>query len=497
MTPRTAGRTDHLSRFFDSSLGERGNLPAVLERHEGGFRATSYASLNARLRTIAAYIMRVTSAEDRIAIYLPAGADAYAAELAAMFGGRLFCPLETANPIDRVLYCIEDFAPKLVLTDLAGEHMLAGRGLKLVNVETLQGNGEATSAYGQDAYVIYTSGSTGLPKGVKVFRHSVDRFLDWSLPFYGVSEGERWAQFSSLGFDLSLVDIFTCILSGGTLVAVGAGMDRMLPGRFIADFGIAVWHSVPSLIPMLVRESERAADQLRSLRLASFCGEPLFPQQVQWLLQAAPQLKVVNTYGPTEGTLFCTAQPVDAELCSATTSGSLPIGDPIPGWTFEYDEAAAEGELAELIIASDYLSAGYISATPDQARFGRSPTSGLPCYRTGDLVRRESGRVHYAQRMDNQVKVRGNRLDLTEVEYHALQFGAAEAKAFVIENSVFLAVTPPLGHTADELLAHLRAKLPTFSVPRDVLFRDELPRNANSKIDTRALKSEVEKKWKL
>jgi D-alanine--poly(phosphoribitol) ligase subunit 1 len=417
--------------------------------------------------------------------------------MASLFCGRLFCPLETNHPIDRIVHCLEDFNPKLILTDSAGEDTLGGLRVPTVNVEDLEGAQIMTHEYGESAYVIYTSGSTGLPKGVKVSRRSMDKFLDWSIPFYQVRPSERWAQFSSLGFDLSLVDLLTCLLSGGTLVPVVATVDRLMPARFVSEFSISIWHSVPSVIPMLVRETVKAPEQLQSLRLASFCGEPLFPQSVMSLLTPAPQVQVVNTYGPTEGTFFCTSQPVDVALCAEIINSSLPIGDPIPGWAFDFAVGPDGDDLPELILSSEYLSDGYISATPDQAKFGMDTNTGLPFYRTGDLVRRVGDRVFFAQRADNQVKISGNRLDLTEVEYHALQFGATEAKAFTLSNSVFVAVAIPAGKTEEAMSQYFRAKLPVFAVPKDILVRESLPRNANAKIDTQALKEEVATKWKL
>jgi len=484
---------DRLGGFFAFD-GSGGNDVAVLEPSAGEGRSTTYRQFHDRLRVLAAFLSRVCKTDERIAIFLPRGVNAYASEMGALFSGRLFCPIDITHPPDRVAHYLGDLNPKVILTDASGMERLGKVPFETVDVEELDGAPSTSPGYGDSAYVIFTSGSTGLPKGVKVSRRSISRFLDWSISYYGVGAGDRWAQFSSLGFDLSLVDLLTCLLSGATLVPVARSIDRTLPARFVSELEISVWHSVPSLIPLLMREA-KAAEQLRSLRVATFCGEPLMPQQALSLLDAVPHLRLVNTYGPTEGTFFCTSQAVDTELCVATTDGSLPIGEAIPGWGFEFADCGSEG-LNELVLSSDYLADGYISPTPDQERFGVNPSTGTPYYRTGDLVRRDGDQVFYAERLDNQVKISGNRLDLTEVEYHALAFGASEAKAFVLDNKVAAAVVLPEGLTGAGLTNYLSGKLPTFAVPKEVLIRETLPRNANAKIDTQALRAELAETWR-
>jgi amino acid adenylation domain-containing protein len=482
---------DVVEKLFDPHRRIDPEGLAILEASSQTERLTSAGAFKQRLRSFAGAIEKLCAPEERVAILLPQGAEAYAAETGALYCGRSFCPLEPSYPVDRIAYCLSDLSPRLLITDRVGAENTRGLGIQTIVAEEVDETPSAPPCPGELAYIIYTSGSTGRPKGVCVSRRSMNKFLEWSWNFYDVRPGERWAQFSSLGFDLSLVDLLTCIPCGGALVPV-LGLDRMLPARFIERHDISIWHSVPSIIPLLLKDTNKTNDQLRTLRVASFCGEPLYPQQAAGILAHAPLVKVLNTYGPTEGTFFCSAQIVDLTLCAGISGGSLPIGEPIPGWGFQF-VSQDDTSLEELMIVSDYLSEGYVSETPDAQKFGVD-TNGTRTYRTGDLVRREGASIFFVQRADNQVKIRGNRLDLTELEFHALELGVVEAKAFMQDGVVYIAVNPgTVPKTALE--AAFTRHLPRHAIPADIFELSPLPRNANAKIDTAVLRAMAADKW--
>lgn len=471
------------------------NLPAIRDEIDGSAECT-YSDLLSITKRIAYQLDNRVPSHGRVAIFLPPNRFAYASELAAIYSGRVFCPLETTYPLDRISFCLNDFQPDLVLSDTEGCRVLKKLKFRTLDVNSLSNHELTKPRLGDLAYVIYTSGSTGVPKGVLVSRRSMNKFLEWSLKFYSVSIGERWAQFSSLGFDLSLVDLLTCVGSGGTLVPVATSMDRMFPARFVEKNEVNIWHSVPSLIPLLLQEKQKKPSCLRSLRIFSFCGEPLFPIQALSIFNEMPEVEIVNTYGPTEGTFFCTSQIVDRELCEKVSLSSLPIGNPIPGWSFNFVPSESGEGLSELLIESEYLSEGYISDTPDSRRFGISNESGLRSYRTGDMVRVLDGDIYFVQRNDRQIKIRGNRLDVSEVEYQSLKYGAEEVKAVFNNGALFLFVSGEKVKSTNELTKYLGTVLPKFAVPADIVYLKALPRNDNSKIDSARLSGLVDEKWK-
>jgi amino acid adenylation domain-containing protein len=483
---------DVIEKLFTLREPEYKQINSIIDTSSGAESHTSILSLKHRIRQFAKAFQSDCPSDGRVAILLPKGVDVYCAEIGSLYSGRAFCPLDINYPPERIRYCLSDLSPDLIVTNRSGADIVTGLGFPCMLIDQVDGEATSTPIPGEAAYVIYTSGSTGRPKGIQVSRRSMNKFLEWSWQFYDIRPGDRWAQFSGLGFDLSLVDLLTCVPCGGTLVPVSRDLDRMLPARFIERNQITVWHSVPSMIPQLVQDRKAAPNQLQSLNTATFCGEPFYPQHAYELIDKCPSLRIVNTYGPTEATFFCSAQVVDRQLCSENGPGSLPIGAPIPGWQFEYRKFTDEG-LNELVICSKYLSDGYISATPDSNRFSVNQ-NGVGQYSTGDLVRQEGNHTFFVQRADSQVKVRGNRIDLSEVEFQALEAGVVEAKAFFMKNMIFLAVN--LGDVSrEDVVERLKQSLPTYAVPADILEFSALPRNVNAKIDQVALEEILLTKW--
>ena len=456
---------------------------SVVSRSKTDLAQHTFAELVSRIADYASLFVRFEPGV-RVALVFRQGFEGYAAILGAIHAGVVYCPLDPSLPAERLSYCIQQLGPKIVLAEAALQTVDL-EGTELLVSEDVQHGARLPEGRGWDSrYIIFTSGSTGLPKGVEILSRAVDAFLEWAWSNYKIAVGERWAQFSSLGFDLSLVDILCCLPQGGTLVAFGADVDKLRPSRLIRRAGVNIWHSVPSVIPLLTEYGSVAADSLSPLRIATFCGEPLYPQQVQQLLSLNPGLSVFNTYGPTEGTLFCSCYAVNTESVRNHKATSLPIGESIPGWRFHF-EAVSDSTLEELWIVSPYVGKGYIAATPDQDRFTTLVTDGRieRAYRTGDLFSRtdEDGPV-FAHRNDRQVKVRGHRIDLAEIEFQALEFGFSEAKAVASQVGILLFAAPQ-GSREEDVRRHLSRTLPAHAVPTKLVLLDSLPHNINAKVD--------------
>jgi D-alanine--poly(phosphoribitol) ligase subunit 1 len=233
---------------------------------------------------------------------------------------------------------------------------------------------------------------------------------------------------------------------------------------------------------------------LGSLRLASFCGEPLYRYYLDHLFKSNPHVVVFNTYGPTEGTLFCCHQALGqssyAELCEDTAA----IGQAIPGWELVLTPSGevTEPPTFEITVAGEYIGAGYIGGLPeDRARFSelREGQRVTPTFRTGDFVRRKDGRLYFEGRRDRQVKVRGHRLELGEVERALVDLGAKEAHAFLKDGMLYAAVRGLPKSAADHWREGLRDRVPQHAVPACLLFVEEIPRLSSGKIDFDTLRS--------
>ena len=351
------------------------------------------------------------------------------------------------------------------------------------------------------AYLLFTSGSTGAPKGVMVAHANVLPHLDAMWRRYAIAPDDRFSQTFDLTFDLSVFDMFTCWGRGASLHCVPAE-QLAAPDDFVRAHALTVWFSVPSLGMMLRNLRRLSPDAFPTLRWSLFCGERL-PADVASAWQiAAPRSTVENLYGPTEATIACTLYRWHAGSPAECVDGTVPIGEPYPGMTAAIVDddlrEVARGERGELCVKGPQVTHGYWR-DPDKTRerFVAMPWYAGPdnrWYRTGDLAYVDAGgRLIHCGRNDDQVKLRGFRIELPEVE-HAIRTAADTSFAVVLpypSNRYGLqgltAVVARSPRTEDEILDGAKATLPEYMVPGRVVFVDDLPLNANGKIDKQAL----------
>ncbi len=366
------------------------------------------------------------------------------------------------------------------------------------------------------AYVIYTSGSTGAPKGVMIRHGGLASYVHATLRDLALTPADRMLQFASLSVDASAEEIFCCLASGAALILRN---DAMLAGApaFLgacASWGVTVC-DLPTVFwqELVDRVDAGEAAWPPSLRLLVYGGERALPDRVARLRrQLGPAVRVINSYGPTEVTVAATSHAVDGEDGEPDGPRSplreLPIGRPLPGARAYVLDGARElcppGIPGELAIGGETLARGYLGR-PDLTaeRFVPDPfagRSGARMYMTGDLARHrldggEEGALEYLGRIDRQVKLRGFRIELAEIEGVLAQHPAvAEAAVGIDERRAgeralvaWWAARPGEGATAAELRGFLKERLPEPAVPSLFARLPVLPRNASGKLDRRAL----------
>jgi acyl-coenzyme A synthetase/AMP-(fatty) acid ligase len=301
-----------------------------------------------------------------------------------------------------------------------------------------------------------------------------------------------------------MFDLFMAWSSGGCLVPVDA-VQLLSPLRVVNEHSITVWFSAPAVVALLRYRDGLPPGSLPSLRWSLFCGEPLPVASAQAWQRAAPQSIVENLYGPTEATIACLVHRWDpATSPDLAVNRIVPIGTPYPGMKAQLFNAAGApaetGGAGELCVAGPQLFGGYWhdSRRSAEALFSAPGSSGTPVtwYRTGDLaVRLANGEYAFLGRRDSQVKVRGHRIELGEVQA-ALeeQEGVVQAVAFtrpgrVTDTSDLVAVVTGSGLNADALLDGVRRMLPSIMVPRELYVLGELPLTINGKVDRDALRA--------
>jgi amino acid adenylation domain-containing protein len=351
------------------------------------------------------------------------------------------------------------------------------------------------------AYLLFTSGSTGTPKGVPVSHTNVLSYVDYISSRYSIGPEDRASQAPDISFDLSVHDLFVTWANAACLCVLPQ-QEIMAPAQFITDNKLTLWVSVPSVIMFLSRMHLLKPGVFSTLRLSLFCGEPLPAALATQWQKAAPNSVVENLYGPTEATVAISHYRWTSHSPQECRNGVVPIGTTFTTQRSaiidEHRRPLPDGEPGELCLAGAQVTRGYLNAPELTAaqyiHVGDDPET--IWYRTGDRVVRDSGGcMHFLGRIDNQVQIRGYRVELQEIEHVVRRAAGTEtavALAFPVRDGcaegVHVFVCGPEDDSARvRVLAECAKSLPDYMIPRSVRFKAKLPMNANGKIDRREL----------
>jgi len=473
----------------DRFLSVAARFPDNLAIEVGGQKYT-YSALEGRVRAFAKLFSRIEN--PRVAIALPQEADAYACILASGLAGGFHTPMNINAPANKLRRVLERLVPDflvatpslaLELSSAAPQAIIVDPGAIDVG-EILQGTGSRNHL----AYVMFTSGSTGEPKGVMVSRKALANYVDW-LSTLAISPADKLSQQPNLAFDISMTDIFGALCFGASLHPLVTEIDRMMPAQFIAKNGITVWNSTPSAISLMMRARQVTYENLKSVRLFNFCGEPLVPQQLEAIFKAVPNAKAQNTYGPTEATISVTEQPLTAQTYASFSSASVALGSSIPGMKITLIGGTSPTE-GQIVISGPQLAEGYWNdpERTDQAFRDIDELGGERGYLTGDWAELREGRLFFKERIDFQVKVKGYRIELDEVVSAIRQSGWPVAVVFKRGDSLAAVVESNGGAPLDEagLKRDLGAVIEEHAIPTRIVEISKLPRNDNDKLDRTA-----------
>ncbi|MFD0279550.1 amino acid adenylation domain-containing protein, partial [Kitasatospora sp. NPDC127111] len=502
-TRELPGRT--LPELFAAQVARTPDATAVV----CGSDTLSYAQLDTAANRLARHLVAQGAGPERlVALAVPRSVETLVAVLAVLKSGAAYLPIDLTHPGERIAYTLADARPLCVLTTTeaaaqlpATEHprllldapATAAALTALPAHDLTDADRSAPLSLRNPAYVIYTSGSTGRPKGVVVEHHSLDAYLAWAREAYGSVAGRALVH-SPVSFDLTVTGLFAPLTSGGTVQLIE--LDDEAPTAREFDRPTFV-KATPSHLALLTALPERFSPSAQLV----LGGESLMGEVLDEWRRRHPDATVINEYGPTETTVGCTEFRI--EPGDAAPSGVITIGRPV--WNtrmYVLDEALRAlpiGVGGELFIAGDLVTRGYLGRPALTAeRFLPDPFGepGSRMYRTGDLGRwHHEGRLEFLGRTDDQIKLRGFRIEPAEIETHfTARPDITQAAVLLREDNpgdqrLVAYLVPTAGDTPDpaELRATAAAQLPAHLVPSAVVLLDTLPLTPNGKLDRRAL----------
>ncbi|HEX6178186.1 MAG TPA: amino acid adenylation domain-containing protein [Thermoanaerobaculia bacterium] len=483
-----------------------------------GDRVLTYGELERRSNRLAHCLrMRGCRAGDRVCLLSPKSELAVVAILAIYKCGAIYVPLDPSSPAPRLAKMIDSAEPAF---------MVAARGANALADQLLDGRNPIGVFWLEDdladfpdelpelhrstddaAHLLFTSGSTGTPKGVVITHRNVIAFVEWAVRYFGMKADDRVSGHPPLHFDLSMFDLFGTFAAGASLHLVTPDIT-LFPNKtaqFIRSHALTQWFSVPSLLTYLANMDAVKPGDFPSLRRLLWCGEVLATPSLIYWMRRLPHVAFTNLYGPTEATIASSYYTVTH--CPERDTDAIPIGYACDGESLHVLDSnlreVPAGEVGDLYIGGVGLSPGYwrndaaTSAAFVNAAFADGRSERL--YRTGDLASAGAhGEIYFRGRADSQIKSRGHRVELGEIESTLAASDNIERCAVVAipsthfdGHTICCAYVPIRGRDSGPTLlrSELSRKLPGYMIPSEWLELASLPENANGKVDRPALRT--------
>ena len=472
-------------------------------------RNMTYGQLNARANQVAHRLRELgVGPEVMVGTLLERSLEMVVGLLGILKAGGVFVPLDASYPVERLAFMAADTKAPVMLVQSTAARKMDGTTWSTAIELSLDGETSEIDRQSSEnpanlttpenlAYVMYTSGSTGQPKGVMVSHRAVIRLVK-NTNYVELGSRETFLQFSPISFDASTLEIWGPLLNGGCLAIMPAEVQALSEiGAAIRQHGVTSMWLTAGLFNVM---TEQRLDDLRPLRQLLVGGDALSPVHVRKAVEGLPGCKLINGYGPTEGTTFTCCHTISQADAQAS---SIPIGRPIAN-TQVYllnseNELVPVGSEGELCIAGDGLARGYLNQPELTAeRFVQHPFSSQPgarIYKTGDLARyRPDGIVEFLGRLDGQVKISGYRIELGEIETVLLHHPGVKSAIVLARQDapgekklVAYVVAQPQGCAVNDLRIFLQGKLPAYMLPSAFVPMSSLPLSPNGKVDRAAL----------
>ncbi len=489
-----AGAAECLHEQFAAQAARTPEAVAVV--YEGA--ALTYAELEGRANQLARYLQaQGVGPETVVGLLQERSLELVVSLLGVLKAGAAYLPLDAGYPEARLRYMLKDAGVRVLLTEPellarvgAADCEVVCVGAEWARIAECSAAPVVSSVSAANvAYVIYTSGSTGQPKGVMITHAAISNHMQWMQQAYGLQAEDAVLQKTPFSFDASVWEFYAPLLSGARLVMArpGGHQDSQYLVRVMQEEQVSILQGVPSLLRLLASEAGLSGCGLRRVFSG---GERLAVELAAQLWERLPGVELINLYGPTEAT-------IDATYWQCEAGADIPIGRAVANLqTFivdERQELAPVGVRGELLLGGLGLARGYLNAADKTAeKFIPNPFSdvaGARLYRTGDEVRyRVDGVIEYLGRRDQQVKLRGYRIELEEIEVKLRAHAAVKDVVVLVREERLVGYVVASGEiSVSELRQHLQGALPDYMIPAAWVFLKTLPLTPNGKLDKRAL----------
>jgi D-alanine--poly(phosphoribitol) ligase subunit 1 len=489
----------------------------------------SYRQLWDRSDALAVWISTIIPNDNSpIIVYGHKQPNMLVAFFACVKAGHAYIPIDEALPPDRIYRIITNSKSKLILSPTCLPDELVVEETTIIcdenkkRAQTFSGifteylgkrpDIEQRLSLDDNYYIMYTSGSTGEPKGVQITLGCLTSFIDWALAEFQIKENQIFLNQVPFSFDVSFMDSYLALVSGGTVRCIDKEMianPRELFQEFQTADNTNIWVSTPSFAEMCLIEKSFTQNMFPKLHTFLFCGEIFTNKCAQKLIDRFPQATLFNTYGPTEATVAITSIQVSQKVINDFSP--LPVGYCKPDCVIkivdEQGRVLPDGEKGEVVIVGPSVSPGYFQ-NPDRSKLSfyvdQYQDKSFRAYKTGDAGYIQNGMVFYCGRLDFQVKLHGYRIELGDIEENLRSLP-------VIKNAIVLPVMKDgkceyltafitltsLDHSNEfelrnSIKKQLAGLLPDYMVPRKIIFKDTLPMNPNGKVNRNKLMEDLQ-----
>lgn len=489
---------------------KEGRLAAVCDGEK-----LTYDDLDRMSDAIAAYFIKEFG-QDRSPIVIYGNKDnlILVLMLAALKSGRAYVPLDVTFPIERVKQVINEVDAKVVVnfTEETLDNSYSKKDIENIIKDLISKTVSIDNWVKDDenAYILFTSGSTGKPKGVQISKNNLDSFNDWFGKYMDLDDNEDVMMNQvSYSFDVSVIPIYLGLIHGKTLNSLSKNTldDFRLLFNNLKESNIKDWVSTPALAEMCVRDTNFNSDLMPNLRTFFFAGEVLSKKLVKELMERFKGARIINGYGPTEGTVLLSAIDVTEEMLE--DERSIPIGYPLEGGILKVvddkNNEVKDGDKGELLALSKSISKGYFNNEEMTNKvFFNEEVNGQAYrgYRTGDITYYDNGVLYYCGRKDFQIKLNGFRIEIEDIENNLRKVSNInncvvlpvykDEKISYLASFVTLKEDNGLSSLKNSILIknELKKYIPSYMIPRNIKVIKEFPINTNGKIDRKKLMEE-------